>query len=388
MPGLPGPMTGLPAGHALAAEATAFPSRPLRVIVPFPAGGNVDYVARVLGPGLEKGLGHPIVVDNRPGAQGVLGVQIGAQAGNDGRTLTVSDAATVIAPAMIDEAPFDISRNFVPVGSLIEQPCVVAISAAVAATSLAEFIKLAQSSPGRLNFGSGAAIGHVSQELFYSVAGIRLTHVPHQGAPQLMGALLANEVEVTFTGPGLALPQVRNVKLRALAVTTRTRAREMPDVPTIEEQGFKDFEIRGWYGLLAPAGSGRADQCSPKRDAHRVAGRAHAARARVRAARPVSRCVRHDARGGDRALVAGDPEVQRQAAVELTQGRAASAGTRRIHHVSRTRHRSPRHPHEAQRRPLCRQGARLGCVPAQPRLPRARPRADPLHRRRCLAEDR
>jgi tripartite-type tricarboxylate transporter receptor subunit TctC len=132
---------------------------------------------------------------------------------------------------------------------------VVAINAAVAATSLAEFIKLAQSSPGRLNFGSGAAIGHVSQELFYSVAGIRLTHVPYRGAPQLMGALLANEVQVTFTGPGLALPQVRNGKLRALAVTTRTRAREMPDVPTIEEQGFKGFEIRGWYGLLAPAGT-------------------------------------------------------------------------------------------------------------------------------------
>ncbi len=223
--------------------------------MPFPAGGNVDYVARVLGPGLEKGLGQPIVVDNRPGAQGVLGVQLGAQAAPDGHTLTVSDAATVIAPAMMDKAPFDVLRDFVPVGSLIEQPYVVAVNAAVPAASLAEFIKLAQANPGKLNFGSGAAIGHVSQELFYAVAAVRLTHVPYRGAPQLMGALLANEVQVTFTGPGLALPQVRSGKLRALAVTTRTRAREMPDVPTIEEQGFTGFEIRGWYGLLAPAGT-------------------------------------------------------------------------------------------------------------------------------------
>ncbi|MCA3070344.1 MAG: tripartite tricarboxylate transporter substrate binding protein [Rhodocyclaceae bacterium] len=253
-----GATAGCTAPSAIAADAPAFPTRPLRMVVPFPAGGNVDYVARVLGQGLEKGLGQPVVVDNRPGAQGVLGVQIGAQAAADGHTLTVSDAATVIAPAMMDKAPFDVLRDFVPVGALIEQPYVVAINASVPAATLAEFVKLAQANPGKLNFGSGAAIGHVSQELFFAVAGIRLTHVPYRGAPQLMGALLANEVQVTFTGPGLALPQVRNGKLRALAVTTRSRAREMPDVPTIEEQGYKGFEIRGWYGLLAPAGTPQA----------------------------------------------------------------------------------------------------------------------------------
>jgi tripartite-type tricarboxylate transporter receptor subunit TctC len=255
---LPAAMPAAAIAAEAAGTAAAFPVRPLRVIVPFPAGGNVDYVARVIAPQLEKSLGQVIVIDNRPGAQGILGVQIGSQAVNDGHTLTVSDAATVIAPAMMDKPPFDVMRDFTPVGSLIEQPYVVAINVSVPAANLAEFIKLAQASPGKLNFGSGAAIGHVSQELFFSVANLKLTHVPYRGAPQLMGALLANEVQVTFTGPGLAMPQVRSGKLRALAVTTLKRAREMPDVPTLDEQGFKGFEIRGWYGLLAPAGTPRA----------------------------------------------------------------------------------------------------------------------------------
>jgi tripartite-type tricarboxylate transporter receptor subunit TctC len=255
-------LLALPLAAAFAAapaEKTAgeFPTRPIRIIVPFPPGGGTDYVARVIAPYYGQGLGQNVVIDNRSGAQGILGVQIGAQALNDGYTLTLADAATVIAPAMMDKAPFDVMKDFAPIGSLIEQPYVVTVHSSVPANNLAEFIKYVQANPGKLNFGSGAAIGHVSQEVFYSLANLKMTHIPYRGSAALMTSIIGNEVQVTFSGPGSALPQVRAGRLKALAVTTLKRSREMPEVPTLNEQGFKGFEIRGWYGLLAPAGTPR-----------------------------------------------------------------------------------------------------------------------------------
>lgn len=260
-------LAGLTIGAASAAPLTVaaaekavvdFPVRPVRIIVPFPPGGGTDYVARVVAPFLAENLKQNVLIDNRSGAQGVLGVQTGAQALNDGYTLTYAEAATVIAPAMMDKAPFDVMRDFTPIGSLIEQPYVVAVNSALPANNLGEFVRHVQANPGKLNFGSGAAIGHVSQAVFFALANLKMTHIPFRGSQALLTSLIANEVQVTFAGPGSVLPQVRAGRLKALAVTTLKRSREMPDVPTLSEQGYPGFEVRGWHGLLAPAGTPRA----------------------------------------------------------------------------------------------------------------------------------
>ncbi len=235
--------------------AAEFPTRPVRIIVPFPPGGGTDFGARAVAPHLAENLGQNVIIDNRSGAQGILGVQLGAQAANDGYTLTYAEAQTVIAPAMMDKAPFNVTKDFTPVGFLIEQPYVMAINAAVPAATLAEFIKYAQANPRKLNFGSSAVIAHVSQVVFYSLAGLEITHVPYRGSAALMTSILSNETQVTFAGPGSVLPQIRAGRMRALAVTTLKRSQEMPEVPTLDEQGFKGFEVRGWHGLLAPAGT-------------------------------------------------------------------------------------------------------------------------------------
>lgn len=255
---------------APAEKAAEFPVRPLRVIVPFPPGGGTDFVARVIAGPLGDAIGQNVIVDNRSGAQGVLGTQIGAQAAPDGYTITLVDAATVIAPAMMEKAPFDVMRDFAAVSLLIEQPYVITIHPSVPATNLAEFIKLVQATPGKYNFGSGAAIAHVSQEVFYSLAKLKMTHIPYRGTGPLMTAILGNEVQVTFSGPGTALPQVKAQRLRALAVTTLKRSREMPDVPTLNEQGFKNFEIRGWYGMLAPHATPRPVVARLNREINKV----------------------------------------------------------------------------------------------------------------------
>ena len=153
---------------AYAAEkaAPAYPTKPIRLIVPFPPGGGTDFVARVIAPPLTEAFGQNVLIDNRTGAQGVVGTQIAAQAANDGYTLVIVDAATVIAPAMMDKPPFDVAKDFAPIGMLVEQPYLVTIHPSVPAKNLGEFIKLVQSNPGKYNFGSGAAIAHVSQEVF------------------------------------------------------------------------------------------------------------------------------------------------------------------------------------------------------------------------------
>jgi tripartite-type tricarboxylate transporter receptor subunit TctC len=248
-------ITILGASAAFADRAAAFPAKPLRVIVPFPPGGGTDFVMRVIAPQLSEQFGQQVLIDNRAGAQGVIGTQLGSKANNDGYTLTIVDAATVISPALITPPPFDVLRDFAPVALLVEQPYLITVHPSVPATTIGEFIKLVQANPDKYNFGSGSAIAHVSQALFYNTAKLRMTHVPYRGSGPLMAALIGNEVQTSFTGPGAALPQVRAGKLRALAVTSGKRFAQTPEVPTLDESGFKGFEIRGWFGMLAPAGT-------------------------------------------------------------------------------------------------------------------------------------
>jgi tripartite-type tricarboxylate transporter receptor subunit TctC len=245
-------------GLAPAAIADTYPSKPVRVIVPFPPGGGTDTVTRIVAPALGEVLGTQILVDNRGGAQGISGTQLAARANGDGYTLVIAEiGATAVAPAMQDKLPFDVARDFVPIGMLIQQPYLMSIHPSVPAQNLAEFIKLAQANPGKFNFGSGNATAHVAQEVFFATAGLKLTHIPYRGSGPSMAALLANEVQVIFSGPGAALGQIKAGKIRPLAVTTARRSSEVPEVPSLSELGFKGFEIIGWYGLMAPAGTPR-----------------------------------------------------------------------------------------------------------------------------------
>jgi tripartite-type tricarboxylate transporter receptor subunit TctC len=248
--------TLVPLSCAAQGKGDGFPDRPVRLIVPFPPGGGTDLVSRTILPAWTPLMGQQIVIDNRGGAQGLLGTGMGAKATPDGYTLTIAEiGAVAVMPAMTPKIQFDAAKDFAPITQLIEQPYIMAVHPSVNARTLAEFIKLAKAKEGALNFGSGNATAHVAQELFFRSAGLKLQHIPYRGSGPSMQALLSNEVQVIFSGPGAAMTQARAGKIRPLAVTTGKRSRELPDVPTLSEQGFKGFEISGWYGLAAPAGT-------------------------------------------------------------------------------------------------------------------------------------
>ena len=237
-----------------AEKAGTYPDRPIRLIVPFPPGGGTDLVSRTMLPALTQRLGQQIVIDNRGGAQGIVGTQIAASAAPDGYTLVIAEiGATAVATALTPNLQFDVVRDFAPISQLIVQPYIMSVHPGVPAKSLAEFVKLAQSKPGALNYGSGNVTAHVMQEVFFRTAKISLQHIPYRGSGPSVQALVQNEVQTIFSGPGAALPQIKAGRMRALAVTTLKRSHELPDVPTIDESGYKGFEISGWYGIMAPA---------------------------------------------------------------------------------------------------------------------------------------
>jgi len=242
-----------PTGRA-ADAGTDYPSRPIRLVVPFPPGGGTDLVSRTIQPALSARLGQQIVIDNRGGAQGILGTHIAATAAPDGYTLVIAEiGATAVATALTPNLQFDVVRDFGPISQLITQPYIMAVNPSVPAKNIAEFVKLAQSKPGALNYGSGNVTAHVMQEVFFRTAKMSLQHIPYRGSGPTIAALLQNEIQTSFSGPGAALPQIKAGKIRALAVTTLKRSRELPDVPTLDESGYKGFEISGWYGIMAPA---------------------------------------------------------------------------------------------------------------------------------------
>ena len=231
-----------------------YPARPIRLVVPFPPGGGTDLVSRTIQPALSARLGQQVVIDNRGGAQGILGTHIAATAAPDGYTLVIAEiGATAVATALTPNLQFDVVRDFAPISQLITQPYIMAVNPSMPAKSLTDFVKLAQSKPGALNYGSGNVTAHVMQEVFFRTAKLSLQHIPYRGSGPTIAALLQNEVQTSFSGPGAALPQIKAGKIRALAVTTLKRSRELPDVPTLDESGYKGFEISGWYGVMAPA---------------------------------------------------------------------------------------------------------------------------------------
>jgi len=245
-------------GGAESPLAQTWPAKPIRMLVPFPPGGGVDFAARVIGRPLSERLGQPIVIENRAGANGIIAMEAIKQAAPDGYTLgTTSNGPLVINPSMYLKLPYDPVRDYAPVGRMVNFPLLLVTHPSIAATSIAELIALARAKPGALTYSSpGIGNGsHLAGELFSSLAKVTLVHVPYKGTAPAVTALLAGEVSLTFSSIPTILPHVRAGKLRALGVGDAARVPSLPDFPTIAESGIPGYEAFSWAGLIAPAGT-------------------------------------------------------------------------------------------------------------------------------------
>jgi tripartite-type tricarboxylate transporter receptor subunit TctC len=239
------------------AHAQTWPTQPVRIIVPFAPGGLNDVVARLVAPHLEKSLGQPVVVDNRPGASGIVGTSAAAKAAPDGHTLLMVASSYTILPATQGKLPYDPERDLAPVGMVAKNSLLFLINHKAGARTLPEFVALAKANPGQLNYASpGAATQtHLVIELFSRLAGIQLQHIPYRGGAPVIQAMLADDTQFTVISTLLALPQIQAGSLRAIATGGLAREAQLPDVPTVAEQGFPGFEAVQWVGLLATAGT-------------------------------------------------------------------------------------------------------------------------------------
>ena len=242
------------AGAAHAADR--WPDRPIHFVVPYPAGGPLDAVARLTAQKVSADVGQPIVVENRPGAGGNIGAEYVARAAPDGYTLLLGAVAThAINPTLYAHIPYDAQKDFEPVTQIASTPNVLIVNPSLPVHSVREFIAYAKAHPGTLNFGSGStgSAGHLAGELFKRMAGIDMTHVPYKGAAPAMTDLIAGQVQLMFDNLASALTQIKAGKVRALAVTTAKRTPLAPDLPTIAESGLPGFDINTWFGLFVPA---------------------------------------------------------------------------------------------------------------------------------------
>src|SRR4030095_5020494 len=238
--------------------AQTYPTKPIRLVVPFPPGGATDILARDVAQKLSDAWGQSFVVDNRPGAGGNIGSELVAKAAPDGYTLEMGTVGThAINASLYAKMPYDHVKDFVPVILVAGVPNVLVVNPSVPVNSVAELIAYAKANPGKLNFassGNGTSI-HLSGELFKVMAGVQITHVPYKGSAPALQDLLGGQVQLMFDNLPPSLPQIKAGKLKALAVTSTTRAAALPDVPTMAESGLPGFEASSWFGVLAPAGT-------------------------------------------------------------------------------------------------------------------------------------
>jgi tripartite-type tricarboxylate transporter receptor subunit TctC len=243
-----------------AAHGQAYPTKPVRLVATSPPGGSQDFLARLLAQYLSPRLGQQMIVENRTGASGAIGIEHVAKAAPDGYTLLLGAAGPLtLVPVFNSRLPFDPVRDFAPITVLASGPFAVALHPSVPARSLKELIALAKGKPGVLNYGSSGtgASPHLAAELFKSMAGIDMVHIPYKGVGPALTDLLGGQIDLMFADVHLVMPHARSERLRALAVTGSTRSRVMPELPTVSESGIPDYAAGTWFGVLAPAGTPR-----------------------------------------------------------------------------------------------------------------------------------
>jgi len=237
-------------------DAAEFPTRPIKVVVPYPAGGPTDILGRVTADFLSRDLKQAAFVENKPGAQGAIGAEAVARGEPDGYTvLVVSGSMLAQNPMLYKKLPYDPARDFRVLALITEVPVVMEVHPSVPARTIAEFVAYAKQHPGQLSFGSAGTGGtiHLAGEMFGQMAGIEMVHVPYKGAAPALTDLLAGNIQLMFDSLGTALPPVRAGSLRALGVSSAQRSADLPDVPTVAESGYPDFLVSVWFGVVIPA---------------------------------------------------------------------------------------------------------------------------------------
>ena len=244
---------------ATTALAQSYPNRPIRLVVPFPAGGGVDTMARIVGTKLSERIGQPVLVEHRPGAGGTLGADAVAKAAPDGHTVLITVNGLSISAALYKTLPFDPLKAFEPIIQVAANPFVLVGSPKMQAATIQEVIALAKAKPGTMNYGSsglGAPLHLLTEQNKHS-AGLDIAHIPYRGDAPMFTALLAGDVQIGFMPAGTGVPQVKQGQVKGLAVTGQKRSPALPEVPTFLEAGVKGLEADSWYGLFAPAGTPR-----------------------------------------------------------------------------------------------------------------------------------
>jgi tripartite-type tricarboxylate transporter receptor subunit TctC len=241
-------------------QAQAYPTKALRLIVPFAPGGGNDTIARAIGAQMSGSMGQQVVIDNRAGAGGVLGAEAAARAPADGYTLFLGGVGShAVNPTLMPNLPYDAVKDFTPVSLIASAPSVLVVNTTVNARTVSELTAIAKASPGKLNYatnGNGSS-SHLATLLYESLAGIQMTHVPYKGFAPALTDILGGQVQLMMNSIVALAPQVKAGKIRALAVSSRTRSSVLPDVPTMAEAGVAGYEAGSWYGILVPAGTPR-----------------------------------------------------------------------------------------------------------------------------------
>ena len=237
------------------AQAQNYPSKPVRLIVPFAAGGSTDVIARILAPKLSEVWGQQVIVDNRPGGNTVIGTDIVAKSPPDGHVLLVTPAPFTVVPSVLTKLPYDPAKDFEPITLINTTPMGFVVHPGVPAKNLKELIALAKARPGQMNFGSSGSGGvpHLSGELLNTMAGLKIIHVPYKGNAPALADLVGGHVDMAFNGLTSVMAFLKSGRLRVLGVTSLARTAALPDVPTFDEQGLKGFQAVAWNGLTAPA---------------------------------------------------------------------------------------------------------------------------------------
>ena len=240
--------------------ASAYPLRPIRLIVPFAPGGSNDIMARLIGQKFGEAFGQQVVIDNRAGASGLIGTDLAAKAPPDGYTLLMMSLTLAVNPSLFRKLPYDTEKDLLPVTLVASAPLMLVVHPSLPAKSVKELIAHAKANPGKLNFGSGGpgTTPHLAGEMLKTMAGLQMTHVPYKGGGPALADLVGGQIQLMLENIPSTLPFVKGEKLRALGVTGLKRSALVPDLPTLDEAGLKGYEIVGWNGLFVPAGTPRA----------------------------------------------------------------------------------------------------------------------------------